>query len=161
MTMGQRGEGPKESGTESESFYTTQDIQESFARIEKEVDEWRQDARERKETSGGIVSSVRNLLGGGQPAERFVEEENTPPRLLSLTDSSGPIYFEFTEVEGGGTVVKATYGRSIRRRVATLKAELPLKIPAVPVGLKCPSCGKPVLREFNLCPYCGSELMKE
>jgi len=161
MTMGQRGESRQESGTESESFYTTQDIQESFGRIEEEVAKWRQEALERKEASGGVVSSIRRLIGGGQPAERFVEEENSPPRLLSLTDSSGPVYFELTEVEGGGTVVKATYGRSIRRRVATLKAELPLKIPATPVGLNCPSCGKPVLREFNLCPYCGSELIKE
>ncbi len=161
MTMGQRGERPQETGTESESFYTAQEIQESFGRIEEEVVKWRQEAKERKETSRDITSSIRRVLGGGQPAERFVERENDPPRLLSLIDSSGPVYFEFTEVEGGGTVVKATYARSIKGRVANLKAGLPLKIPATPVGLKCPSCGKPVLQEFNLCPYCGSELIKE
>lgn len=161
MAMGQRGESPQEAGTESESFYTTQDIKDAFDRIEEEVAKWRQDALERKETSRGIASTLRRVLGGGQPAERFVENENTPPRLLSLTDSSGSIYFEFTEVEGGGTVVRATYARSIKGRVATLKTKLPLKIPATPVGLKCPSCGKPVLQEFNLCPYCGSKLIKE
>jgi len=116
---------------------------------------------EMKEASRGIASILSRVLRGRQSAERFVEKENTPPRLLSLTDSSGSIYFEFTEVEGGGTVVKATYARSIKGRVAKLKTELPLKIPATPVGLKCPSCGKPVLREFNMCPYCGSELIKE
>jgi len=160
-TMGGRGESPQEAGTESESFYTAQDIQESFGRIEQEVAKWRQDALEMKEASRGIASILSRVLRGRQSAERFVEKENTPPRLLSLTDSSGSIYFEFTEVEGGGTVVKATYARSIKGRVAKLKTELPLKIPATPVGLKCPSCGKPVLREFNLCPYCGSELIKE
>jgi hypothetical protein len=161
MTMGQRGEKPQEVGTESESFYTTQDIQESFGKIEEEVAKWRLEAAEKKEASRGVTSSIRNLLGGGRSQERFVENENNPPRLLRLTDSSGPIYFELTEVEGGGTVVKATYARAIKRMVATFKAGLSLKIPATPVGLKCPSCGKPVLREFNLCPYCGSELIKE
>ena len=161
MTMGQRGEGPQEAGTESESFYTTQDIQESFGKIMEEAAKWKQEAREKKEGPRDIASSIRKFLGGGQPSERFVEKEINPPRLLSLTDSSGPIYFELTEVEGGGTVVKATYARALKGKVATFKAGLPLKIPATPVGLKCPSCGKPVLREFNLCPYCGSELIKE
>jgi hypothetical protein len=161
MTMGQRGESTQEAGTESESFYTTHDIQESFGKIEEEVAKWRLEAAEKKEASTGVISSIRNILAGGRSQERFVEKENNPPRLLSLTDSSGPVYFEFTEVEGGGTVVKATYARALKRMVATLKAGLSLRIPASPVGLKCPSCGKPVLREFNLCPYCGSELIKE
>jgi hypothetical protein len=159
--MGQRGESPQEAGTESESFYTTQDIQGAFGKIEEEVTKWRQEAQEKKEEPRNVINNIRNILGQGQPSERFVEKDNNPPLLLSLTDSSGPIYFEFTEVEGGGTVIRATYARSIKGKVATLKAELPLKIPATPVGLKCPSCGKPVLREFNLCPYCGSELIKE
>jgi len=106
MTLQQRGESPQESGTESESFYTTQDIQESFGRIEEEVAKWRQEAQERGEMSGGVVSSIRRLIGGGQPAERFVEDENSPPRLLSLTDSSGPVYFEFTEREAGAEGVQ-------------------------------------------------------
>ena len=89
------------------------------------------------------------------------EKEKTPPRLISLSDATGPVYFEFTEVEGGGTVVKATYGSALKGRVAKLKATLPLKVPATPIGLSCPSCGKPVLKEFNLCPYCGTELIKE
>jgi hypothetical protein len=160
MTMGQRGDKPQEARADSDSFYTGQDIQESFGRIEEEVSKWRLEAQEKREPEG-IVSSVRRLLGGGAQAERFVEKEKTPPRLLSLSDATGPVYFEFTEVEGGGTVVKATYGSALKGRVAKLKAGLPLKVPATPVGLKCPSCGKPVLREFNLCPYCGAELIKE
>ena len=160
MMMGQRGDKPQEARAESDSFYTSQDIQESFGRIEEEVSRWRLEAQEKREPEG-LVSSVRRLLGGGAQAERFVEKEKAPPRLLSLSDATGPVYFEFTEVEGGGTVVKATYGSALKGRVAKLKAGLPLKVPAAPVGLKCPSCGKPVLREFNLCPYCGAELIKE
>ena len=161
MTMGQRGEKPQEAGTEAESFYTTQSIQESFEGIEKEVAKWRLEAQEKKEEPESAIASVTKLLRRGPPPERFVEKEKNPPRLLSLADSSGPIYFEFTEVEGGGTVVKATYSPVLKGRVARLKAGLPLKVPAAPIGLSCPSCGKSVLREFNLCPYCGSQLIKE
>jgi len=82
------------------------------------------------------------------------------PRLFRLTDAvAGPVYFELTEVEGGGTVVKATYSSSIKRQVAEFKARSPLKIPAVPIGKRCPACGKAVLPEFVLCPYCGEKLM--
>ena len=162
LFMGQRGgEKPQETGVVSDSFYTTQSIQESFDTVEEEVKKWRQDAREKQEASSGITSRLRRIVGGGPPQERFVEEEKNSPRLLRLTDSSGSIFFEFTEVTDGGTVVKATYGSAIRGRVARLKSDLPLKIPATPVGLKCPSCGKPVLQEFNVCPYCGSQLIKE
>ena len=162
LFMGQRGgEKPQATGTASESFYTTQGIHESYNKIEEEVAKWRQEALERKETSGGVTSSIRRIIGGGPPPERFVEKEKNPPRLLRLEDSSGPIYFEFTEVNDGGTVVKATYGSVMKGRVAKLKSELPLKIPATPIGLKCPSCGKSVLREFKLCPYCGSQLITE
>jgi len=159
MTMGQRGEKSAESGSEAESFYTTQSIHEAYAKVEEETAKWRMEAQEKKQPEGP-VASLRKLLGGGVHAERFAQKERTPPRLLSLSDSTGPVFFEFTEVEGGGTVVRATYGSALKELVARLKAGLPLKIPAVPVGLNCPSCGKPVLREFNLCPYCGAELIK-
>jgi hypothetical protein len=159
MTMG-RGEKPQDSGSESESFYTPQDINKSFEKIENEVEQWRIAAQEQKKPEG-LVSSLTNRLRGGTQEARFVEKEKNPPRLISLTDASGPIFFEFTEVEGGGTVVKATYGSSLKGRIAKLKAVLPLKIPVAPVGLNCPSCGKAVLRDFNLCPYCGSKLIKE
>jgi len=161
MTRGQQGETPRETSKEAESFYTTQGIQESFESIEKEITRWRLEAQEKKDEPEGFTASIIKRLRGGPPPERFVENENVSPHLISLTDLSGPIYFEFTEVEGGGTVVKATYSPILKGRVAKLKTGLPLKVPAIPIGLHCPSCGKPVLQEFNLCPYCGSELIKE
>ena len=72
-----------------------------------------------------------------------------------MLDRTGPIYFEFTEVEGGGTVVKATYNSNIKARVTRFKAKQPLRIPAVPIGGRCPACGMATLPEFKLCPYCG------
>jgi hypothetical protein len=159
MTMGQRGESRQETGSESESFYTVQDINESYEKIDGEINQWRLTAQ-RREPEGFVASTLSRLRGGGQQ-ERFAEKEKNPPRLISLSDSSGPIYFEFTEVEGGGTVVKATYNSSLKGRVAKMKSLLPLKIPRAPIELNCPSCGKAVLKEFNLCPYCGTKLIKE
>jgi len=159
LTMGQKGNSQKESGTESESFYTIQSIHESYEKIGKEIEQWRITAQEKKPE--GLISGLMRRLRGGAKEERFVETEKNPPRLISLSDISGPMFFEFTEVEGGGTVVKVTYSSDLKGRVARLKAVLPLKIPVAPIGLNCSSCGKPVLKEFNLCPYCGSKLIKE
>ena len=165
MLMSQRRSGkPRELevATVTDHWYTSQDIETTYKAIEAETSEWRKEAEERKETQTGIASSLRGIFGGGgRPEERFIIRQASPPRLFQLTDSSGPIYFELTEVEGGGTVVKATYGSAIRSRMAKFKAGLPLRIPAAPVGNRCPSCGKPVLPEFAVCPYCGTKLIKE
>lgn len=160
LSMGGRGERPTGTGRERDNFYTTQEIEEVFSVVEERVNKWRFDAKERSEGQGGITSTIRNLLGGS-PGERFQEKEKEPPRLLSMDDATGPLYFEFTEVEDGGTVVTVTYGSQLKDRVVRLKADMPLKIPATPIGLNCPSCGKPVQKDFQLCPYCGEELIKE
>jgi hypothetical protein len=144
--------------SEAESWYTTQNIEETYTSIENETAEWRKKAQESRERSGSFLS---RLIGRTTKVEeRFVVQETISPRLLRLSDkTAGPIYFELTEVEGGGTVVKATYSSSIRRQIAEFKARSPLKIPAVPIGNRCPACGKPVLPEFILCPYCGEKLL--
>jgi len=160
LMMGQRGEKPQEPSTETDTFYTPQPIQETYDRIAEETAKWRQEAREKKPEQSPIASVTR-LLRGGEPPERFTDKERTPPRLLALNDATGLLYFEFTEVEGGGTVVKATYNASLKPRVARLKAAMPLKIPAPPTGPKCPSCGRQVHPEFKLCPYCGTTLITE
>lgn len=156
------GGGRSEPTTESESWYTTQGIETTYESVESETSEWRKEAEERaKEQSESFTSKLRGVFGGGKEEERFIIKESIPPRLYRLDDSTGPIYFEFTEVEGGGTVVKATYNSSIKSRMAKFKAGLPLKIPAAPIGNRCPACGKSVLPEFNLCPYCGEKLITE
>jgi len=151
----QRAEPPR---SEAESWYTTQSIEETYRSIENETADWRKKAQERSERSGSFLSRLRGRAP--KPEERFVVQETMSPRLFRLTDAvAGPVYFELTEVEGGGTVVKATYSSSIKRQVAEFKAKSPLKIPAAPIGNRCPACGKAVLPEFVLCPYCGEKLM--
>jgi len=115
---------------------------------------------EAKERAGSFISKLMGIFRRGQDEERFIVKETNPPRLYKIVDISGSIFFELTEVEGGGTVVKATYPSSVKSRMARFKARLPLKIPAAPIGDRCPSCGKPVLPEFILCPYCGEKLIK-
>ena len=160
MMMTQSRQRTQESETVTESWFTIQDIETTYKATEKETAEWRSEAEKRRERPKSLISKLRGTFGGGK-IERFVVEEEIPPRLYRLADPTGPIYFEFTEVEGGGTVVRTTYNSAIKGRMARFKADLPLRIPAAPVGNRCPSCGKSVLREFNLCPYCGGELLKE
>lgn len=163
LAMGQRGE-ERTSQREpvTESWYTHQDIESTYNAIEEETAEWRRQVEAAQETQESLTSRIKSIIGGGrEPAERFTVKEANPPRLLQLDDRSGPIYFEMTEVEGGGTVVKATYSNAVKSRIAKFKSSLPLKIPAAPVGNRCPSCGKSVLPEFKLCPYCGEKLITE
>jgi hypothetical protein len=161
LSMGGRGEKPVGTSRERDNFYTTQEIEEAFGVVEERINKWRFEAKDRSDDQGGIVSTIRNFLGRGAPPERFQEKDKEPPRLISLNDATGQVYFEFTEVSDGGTVVTATYGSQLKDRVAKLKADMPLKIPATPIGLNCPSCGKPVQKDFELCPYCGETLIKE
>jgi hypothetical protein len=163
MLMG-RGRGGGGGGaaqeTVSESWYTAQDIETTFKTIEAAVAGWRKEAEEKREASRGILSSLRGVLGGGKPEDRFVVKETIPPRLYRMSDPTGPIYFELTEVVGGGTVAKATFSSQLKSKMAKFKASLPLKIQAAPIGNRCPACGKPVLPEFNLCPYCGEKIIR-
>ncbi len=159
--QGRGGGGKADSANEtvSESWYMPQDNETTYKTIEAEVSEWRNEAEEKRETSKGALSSLRGILGG-KPEDRFVVKETIPPRLYRMSDPTGPIYFELTEVEGGGSVVKTTFSSGMRSKMAKFKASLPLKIPAAPIGNRCPTCGKPVLPEFNLCPYCGERIIK-
>jgi hypothetical protein len=154
------GKGGAAQETVSDSWYTAQDIETTFKTIEAAVAGWRREAEEKRETSRGILSGLKGVFGGGKPEDRFVVKETVPPRLYRMSDPTGPIYFELTEVVGGGTVVRATFSSDLRSKMAKFKASLPLKIPAAPIGNRCPACGKPVLPEFNLCPYCGEKIIK-
>lgn len=127
--------------------------------IEEKTAKWWKEVEGKKELTRSFLSVFKGEVGGVK--DRFVVKEVVPPRLYRLTDQSNPIYFELTEVENGGTVVKVTYNSDVKERIAKFKAELPLKIPAIPIGKQCSACGKPVLSEFVMCPYCGEKLIKE
>ena len=156
-----RGEKLPEGETVTDMWYTPQGIEETFEAVVGVIEEWRgEEATSESESSGQPLGLLRGLARR-RSESRFVEREKDPPRLYRMLDRTGPIYFEFTEVEGGGTVVKATYNSNIKARVTRFKARQPLRIPAVPVGGRCPACGKATLPEFKLCPYCGETLIKE
>jgi hypothetical protein len=160
--MSQREEKPQRAMKESDTFFTTLPINDAFETIEDKVTNIRKEVSESSSNQIGIGSSLKKLIGmRDAPVERFKEKEKQQPRLISYDDSTGSVFFEFTEVESGGTVIKATYNPLLKERITRLKASLPVKIPATPIGVKCPSCGKPVLHEFNVCPYCGTDLIKE
>jgi hypothetical protein len=162
MGQSQGGSAPQKGNTETESWYTPQGIDEAYAAIVAEATEWRRKAEEEaSSTSESITSKLRGIMGGGRKQARFEVKEEMAPRLYRMTDRSGPVYFELTEVEEGGTVVKATYDSSIKARITRFKAEQPLKIPAIPVSKRCQVCSKPVLPEFVVCPYCGEKLHEE
>ena len=160
LTFSQRSDDVSEGSHEIDTFYTTENIDDAFKTIEDKIEDWRIDIAENTRNDKGAGGIVRRLMEGGKKTERFAEVDKTQPRLISLNDVTGPLYFEFTSVADGGTVVKITYNPLLRGRMKRLKAALPLKIPSTPIGLNCPSCGKPVLKEFNNCPYCGTGLIK-
>lgn len=148
--------------TEHDLWFTTQPIEEAYAAIEKETTEWRREAEAMEAKPRSSLTKLRDTLSRQRRGDRYIVEDTVHPTLLKLNDRAvGPLYFELTEVEGGGTVVKATHSSSIKDRVVKFKAQLPLKIPVAPVGYSCPTCGKSVMREFNICPYCGQKLITE
>jgi hypothetical protein len=161
--IGRRGESQQPPGLMTDFWFTPLKIEETYGAIKKESDEWRSRVIKReKERSTSIVSRIRNLGRTPSPETRFRVQQDDVPRLYKLLDKRvGPIYFELTEVESGGTVVKASYGPHAKDRIVNFKAKQPLLIPTAPIGLNCPACGKALHREFNLCPYCGQKLIKE
>jgi hypothetical protein len=161
MSQGRGGERPPDTGTMTESWYSHQGIEEAYDTIVMKAAEWRKEAElAQMDTGGSFIDQIKKTLGGGKQQPRYVVREEIKPRLYRMMDRTGPIYFELTEVEEGGTVVKATYSAEIKARVARMKAEQPLKIPKAPLGSRCPACGKPTLEEFSVCPYCGEKLVK-
>jgi hypothetical protein len=142
---------------ESDIWYTTQNIDEAYETINNEVDSWRTKAQEEDAKPRSFIS---RLTGGKTKGPRYVVKESMAPRLLTIGDPRmGTIYFELITVEEGGTTVKASFGSAVKNQIVEFKARSPLAIPRVPIGNNCPSCGKSVLREFTLCPYCGQKLI--
>lgn len=142
---------------ESDIWFTTQNIDEAYETINREVDSWRTKADEEDAKPKSFLS---RLTGGGKKGPRYVIKESIAPRLNTIGDPVvGTIYFELIPVEEGGTTVKASFSSAVKKQIVEFKARSPLKIPRVPIGNNCPSCGKAVLQEFTLCPYCGQQLV--
>lgn len=134
---------------ETDSWFVTYNIQEAYDTVVKEVDAWRQRAENSKK--GKFNIQIRK-------PKYFVVEQSNSPRLYRVNDPNGGVVsFELTEFEGGGTAIKATYDSKSRALIQDFKAKMPVTIPAS--GPKnCPTCGKELLPDFKVCPFCGTKV---
>jgi len=147
--FGQRNE-PKPT-IESDAWFVSTGIKETYEIILKESDEWEKQAEQRPKGRFSFLSRNKPAL--------FVVDQAVPPRLYRVKDKElGEISFELTEVEDGGTAVKSTYDSKARDLIQNFKAKSPIKIPSGSSPKICPSCTKPMMPEFNTCPYCGTKL---
>ena len=124
LTITQREDKTRDMPKDNETFYTTTSIEDSYAAILDKVAEWREDEKTKGTEQKGIVAVLRKLLAGRGKVERFTDLDTISPRLYSVDDITGPLYFELTEVEGGGTVVKITYNPLLKGRMSRLKASV-------------------------------------
>ncbi|MBS7658798.1 MAG: zinc ribbon domain-containing protein [Candidatus Bathyarchaeia archaeon] len=134
---------------ETDVWFTSYAINEAFEAVKNHVLLWRNEE---------VKSSSRFSLFKNKPqSERFVTSESIPPRLIKFFDPiEGSVTFEFTETEPGGTVIKVSYHPILKDKIQKMRANFPLKIPFA-AGLPCSACGKPILPDFKVCPFCGEK----
>ena len=143
--------GSSQQTTESDSWYVTSGIQETYDAIVNETDDWRDRA---------AVKSSKSRLSflTRRTPQNFIVDQAVSPRLYRLKDDqAGTVSFELIEVEDGGTAIKATYQGKARSLIQNFKAKMPVKILGSNVRV-CPSCGKDMEPDFKTCPYCGATL---
>ena len=146
-----QGDSTSQTASESDTWYVSTPIQEAYDAIIEETDDWRERATARRSKSRFAFLSRRT-------PQTFIVDQAVSPRLYRLKDDrAGEMSFELTEVEEGGTTVKATYEGRARSLVQNFKAKMPVKIIGANVRT-CPSCGKEMRPEFKTCPYCGAKL---
>jgi len=143
--------------TEMDIWFTGYTPQEAYDNVVKETDIVREkaitDANSKK-------SKLPSLPFMKKKKEYLTVEQTIPPNLYRLTDKEyGPMHFEFSDAEGGGTQVKATFSLRNKYAVQDIKAKMPGRKLMVTVQntSTCPSCGKNKLPEWKICPYCGAK----
>jgi predicted RNA-binding Zn-ribbon protein involved in translation (DUF1610 family) len=66
------------------------------------------------------------------------------------------IYNVRTEVKEIGPLKEVV--EKIKGELSSLKKEIKRIEERVNFPIVCPTCGKPLLPEFNICPYCGENI---
>lgn len=149
-----RGMGSRqvEAAREVDVWTTEERIEKVFNNLNNVVEKWQEEIQTVSERK-----PIFPFFGGGGPQIRFEVSQSIPPRLLRVADGKeGEIVFELTEIENDGTSVRVSYAPAAKPRIQTLKATFPVKIFAG--WQSCPSCNKPVLPDFVVCPYCSQKL---
>ena len=158
LSLFQRGGGqPETPRAEFDSWYVNTGIQEAYDAIVKEIDNWRENAITRKKSRFSFFSRKKPMV--------FVVTSSVPPRLIRISDEKmGQITFELTDTDGYDTAVKATYDSTARTLIQDFKVTMPIKTalptqaPSQPSPKLCPSCGKEMLSEYKVCPFCETKL---
>lgn len=145
---------------ESDSWYITCGIQEAYDAIAEEAEEWRKTTESRKPKSRFSFPSRK------KPTPFVVNKADPPTHYAVDIAERGEISFELTQVTKDGTLVRLAYDSRARRLIQNFKAKryltplTPIRVPPSAPNV-CPSCGKEILPDFNLCPFCGTKLRQE
>ena len=141
--------------TEMDIWFTGYTPQEAFDAVIKTVDALRE-----KAMSLPPKKSRNPFLRKKGPEAKYVVDQADPPKLYKVSDKNdGPLVFDISEAEGGGTMVKTTFTPRMRSAIQTLKTTMPVRKFVMPQTKEavCSSCGKPRLPEWQVCPYCGNK----
>ncbi len=157
MNMGRTGGTPGASTTDMDVWFTELTAQQSFDTIIKETDKFREKVEKEAEIK---KSKSRFSFLSRKPKQRYVVKEMVTPNIYRLLDQEeGPLYFEISNAEEGGTQIKAAFSDKNKEAIQGIKAKMPSRKLMVARNTKfaCPSCGKTRLPEWKICPHCGSQ----
>jgi hypothetical protein len=155
MMMNRGGGGAGQSGTSStqmDVWFTAFTSQEAFDVVSKATDE----VREKAITDDANKKSRFDFLRRGKK-ERYTVDQTIPPHLYRVNDRDDIMNFEFSDADGGGTQVKATFSDRTKTLVQNLKTKMPPRTMSNTSVLVCPTCGRPKQPEWGFCPYDGNK----
>jgi len=154
LPMLMRGGGQQSEGisTEMDIWFTGYTNQEAYDTIVKATDELREKAVAEAKAKKSRIPFRRPRT------DRYTIDQTIPPHLHKISDrDTGPLQFEFSDAEGGGTQVKVTFTPRTKAFVQSLKTQMPTRKLLIPTATLCPTCGKERKPEWQSCPYCGNK----
>jgi hypothetical protein len=155
MMMGrgqQGGQSGASSSTQMDIWFTGFTSQEAFDTVSTATDEVRQKAI----ADDANKKSRFSFLRRGKK-ERYGIDQTIPPHLYRVNDGGDVMNFEFSDADGGGTQVKATFSDKTKTLVQNLKTKMPPRMMSNTSVLVCPTCGRPKQPEWGFCPYDGNK----
>jgi uncharacterized membrane protein len=128
LSFTRRGPDSRGGPLETETWYTQGDMARVYQMIREHTQEW-------MKAEVQVKQNRVSIFGGSTPSNVYKIMDENEPRLLKLHSArEGPITFELTEVQGGGTNVKTSHGVGAAARIQSLKAQLPLVVHGMKAG---------------------------